>query len=96
MGADFYMSLDSIQTRLNPKAVAIQLPIGAEETMRGVIDLLTRKAYEFKGQFGEQIIEVEIPEDMKEKVEKYRNEMIERVVECDDKLTGKIFKRRRS
>jgi elongation factor G len=91
MGADFYMSLDSIRTRLNPKAVAIQLPIGAEESIRGVIDLLARKAYEFKGQHGEQILEIEIPEDMKEKVEKYRSEMIERVVECDDKLTEKYL-----
>jgi elongation factor G len=91
MGADFYMSLDSIKNRLNPKAVAIQLPIGSEDTMRGVIDLLTRKAYEFKGQHGEQITEVEILEDMKDKVEKYRSEMIERVVECDDNLTEKYL-----
>ena len=84
MGADFYMSLESIRTRLNPRAVAVQLPIGAEETMCGVIDLLTQKAYEFKGTNGEQINEIEIPADMKEKVETYRAQMIERVVECDE------------
>ncbi|MEI6379178.1 MAG: elongation factor G [Candidatus Falkowbacteria bacterium] len=84
MGADFYMSLDSIRTRLNTRAVAVQLPIGAEETMRGVIDLLTQKAYEFKGTNGEQINEIDIPADMKEKVETYRAQMIERVVECDE------------
>src|SRR5574344_2095443 len=53
MGADFYMSLDSIKTKLNSKAVAIQLPIGAENDVRGVVDLLEEKAYEFKGNFGE-------------------------------------------
>jgi elongation factor G len=84
MGADFYMSLDSIRTRLNTRAVAAQLPIGAEETMKGVIDLLTQKAYEFKGTNGEQITEVEIPADMKEKVESYRAQLVERVVECDE------------
>ena len=91
IGADFFMSLNSIRTRLNPKAVAIQLPIGAEENMRGVVDLLTRQAYEFKGQFGEQVKKIEIPDEMKETIEKYRAEMIERVVECDDKLTEKYL-----
>ncbi|MCU0679454.1 MAG: elongation factor G [Planctomycetes bacterium] len=91
LGADFYMSLQSIRDRLNPKAVAIQLPIGAEETMRGVIDLITEKAYEFKGTYGEQINEIAIPDDMEEKVASYRAEMIERAAECDDKLTEKYL-----
>ena len=91
MGADFFMSLDSIRERLNPKAVAFQLPIGAESTIRGVVDLVTRQAYEFKGNFGEQINEIEIPADMKADVEKYRSEMVERVAECDDKLTEKYL-----
>ncbi len=91
MGADFYMSLDSIRTRLNPKAVAVQLPIGAEENIRGVIDLFTRKAYEFKGMNGEQLTEVEIPEDMTDKVEKFRHELIERVAETNEALTEKYL-----
>ncbi len=91
LGADFFMSLDSIRDRLSPKAVAAQLPIGAEETMRGVVDLLTQKAYEFQGQYGEKVVEIPIPEDMKEQVEKYRNELIERIVECDDALTEKYL-----
>jgi elongation factor G len=84
MGADFYMSLDSIRTRLNPKAVAIQLPIGAESNLSGVIDLLTKKAYTFSGNFGVNIAEVEIPADMKEKVDTYHNELVEKAVECDE------------
>jgi len=91
MGADFYMSLDSIRERLNNKAVALQLPIGAEETFVGVIDLLTQKAYQFKGQNGELVEEIPVPEDMKEKVTKFRNEMVERVAEVDEALTEKYL-----
>ena len=91
MGGDFYMSLKSIRDRLNTRAVAIQLPIGAEDTMSGVIDLIQQKAFEFKGQNGEQITEIEIPADMKEKVEAHRHEMIERVVESDETLTEKYL-----
>jgi len=91
MGADYYMSLNSIRERLNPKAVAFQLAIGAEESMRGVVDLITKKAYEFKGNFGEQINEIEIPEEMKENIEKYRAEMIERIVECDEAVMEKYL-----
>ena len=91
MGADFYMSLDSIHQRLNKKAVAIQLPIGAESTFSGVIDLLEQKAYKFEGNFGENVVEMEIPEDMKEKVEEYRNIMIEKAAECDDNLMEKYL-----
>jgi len=91
MGGDFYMSLKSTRDRLNTRAVAIQLPIGAEDTMSGVIDLIQQKAFEFKGQNGEQITEIEIPADMKEKVEAHRHEMIERVVESDETLTEKYL-----
>lgn len=91
MGADFYMSLKSIRDRLNPVAVAFHLPIGAEEKLKGIIDLLTLKAFEFSGSFGEQINEVEISDDMKELVEKYRSELVERVVEFDDGLTEKYL-----
>jgi len=91
MGADFYMSLESIRTRLNSRAVPAQLPIGAEETMNGVIDLLERKAFEFKGQNGEQITEIAIPEDMKEKVETFRHELIERIAESDESLTERYL-----
>ena len=91
MGADFYMSLESIRTRLNPRAVAAQLPIGAEENIRGVIDLFEKKAYEFKGQNGEQIIEIEIPEDLKAKVDTFRHELVERIAESDEALTERYL-----
>ncbi len=90
-GADFYMSLESIKKRLNPKAVAYQLPLGAEDTFSGVVDILTKKAYKFEGSFGEKITEVEIPADLKEKLDKYYGELVERIAEFDDSLTEKYL-----
>jgi len=91
MGADFVMSLNSIRERLNPRAVALQLPIGAEETIRGVIDLITEKAFEFHGQCGEQIVEVAIPDNMREEVTKYHHELIEKIAELDETLIDKYL-----
>ena len=91
MGADFYKSFDSILERLNKNAVAIQLPIGAEENFDGVIDLISKKAYYFEGERGEKVVEREIPGEMKEKVEDWRSEMVERVVEHDDELMEKYL-----
>ncbi|MFA6521543.1 MAG: elongation factor G [Candidatus Gracilibacteria bacterium] len=88
-GADFYMSLDSIHERLSKDGVAVQLPIGAEETFSGVVDLILRKAYKFEGDNGEKIIEIPIPEDMKEKVEEYRHKIEEKAAEFDDRLMEK-------
>ena len=90
-GADFYKGFDSIIERLNKDAVAIQLPIGAEENFEGVINLINRKAYYFEGAHGETVVEKEMPEDMKEKVENWRAEMVEKVVEHDDKLMEKYL-----
>ncbi|MCK5021215.1 MAG: GTP-binding protein, partial [Candidatus Peribacteraceae bacterium] len=87
-GGDFYMSLASIHDRLSKDAVAIQLPIGAESDFNGVIDLITKKAYIFEGKHGENRKEIEIPEDMKEKVTEYRSQLMEKVAECDDDLTN--------
>ncbi|MCK5476025.1 MAG: GTP-binding protein, partial [Candidatus Pacebacteria bacterium] len=80
-GADFYKSFGTILERLNKNAVAIQLPIGAEENFQGVVDLVSRKAYTFDGDHGETVIEGDIPEDMKDKVEEWRAEMVEKIVE---------------
>ena len=91
MGGDFKMTMDSIHERLSPKAVAVQLPIGAENNFRGVIDLIERKAYEFKGTNGEEVNEILIPDDMKDDVEKYRHEMVEKIVEHKDGLMHKYL-----
>ncbi|NCN99934.1 elongation factor G [Candidatus Falkowbacteria bacterium] len=91
MGADFYMSLNSIRTRLSAKAVAAQLPIGAESNLKGVIDLLTKKAYQFSGSNGMNVEEIPVPEDMKADVEKYHNELVEKAVEGDEKTMEKYL-----
>ena len=91
MGADFYMTLASIRERLSKNAVAIQLPIGAESTFSGLIDLVEEKAYKFEGKNGENIVEIPIPEDMKDNVVKYRAEMIEKISEANDETMGKFL-----
>lgn len=85
-GASFEKSFQSILDRLTPNAVAIQLPIGLESEHKGVVDLLTKKAYHFEGERGESIVEVEIPADMVEEVNKRRSILIEKIVEQDEAL----------
>lgn len=91
MGGDFYMSLKSIHERLTPDAVAIQLPIGTEKDLKGIIDLIERKAYAFEGDMGEKTVEIDIPQDMKDKIEKYRAILVEKVAENDDTLMEKFL-----
>ena len=86
LGADFDAAVKSIHDRLSPKAVRIQLPIGAEDSMSGVIDLIKMKAYRFGGQMGMEVSEEEIPDDMLELSKKWRGEMIEAIVAHDDDL----------
>ncbi|MBI2638918.1 elongation factor G [Candidatus Peregrinibacteria bacterium] len=88
-GADFYMSLDSIHKRLSRNAVAIQLPIGFESSFSGVVDLIRRKAFKFEGENGEKIIEIPVPDDMKDQVEEYRHKILEKAAEFDDALMEK-------
>ena len=89
IGGDFYMSLKSIHDRLNPNAFAVQLPIGAENMFNGVVDLITRKAYQFEGKHGEVLKEIPVPEDMKEQMEEYRHKVVERAAEFEEELLNK-------
>jgi len=91
LGADFDASVKSIHERLSPKAVRIQLPIGAEDAMSGVVDLVTMKAYRFAGEMGMDVTEEEIPADMLEAAQKWRGELIEKVVEHDDVMMEAYF-----
>lgn len=86
LGADYDASVKSIEDRLSKKAVRIQLPIGRENDLSGVVDLITMKAYRFSGTMGMDVAEEEIPEDLQAEAEKRRAELIERVVEHDDEL----------
>lgn len=91
VGADFFMSLKSVHERLNPHAVAAQLPIGFESSFEGVIDLIERKAYKFDGQMGENVLDAEVPEDMKEQMEEYRAILVEKIAENDDAVMEKFL-----
>ncbi|OHA63203.1 MAG: translation elongation factor G [Candidatus Wildermuthbacteria bacterium RIFCSPHIGHO2_01_FULL_47_27] len=86
MGASFEKCYESIKEQLSPNIVAIQLPIGLEEHLAGVIDLLKMKALRFGGDFGQQVKEEEIPPDMQKMAEEWRNKMVEKIAAEDDVL----------
>ena len=91
MGADFYRVVNMMRERLKCNAVPIQLPIGSEDTFKGLIDLVEMKAYVYYDDLGKDIRCEEIPEDIKELAEKYHTEMIEHVAEQDDALMEKYL-----
>ncbi|OJU08680.1 MAG: translation elongation factor G [Clostridiales bacterium 43-6] len=91
MGADFYHVLNMMKDRLKCNAVPIQLPIGSEDTFKGIIDLVEMKAYVYYDDVGTDIREEEIPADLAEIAAKYRAELIEAVAEQDDSLLEKFF-----
>ena len=90
-GANFEKSYQSILNRLSKKAVRMQIPIGEEDKHEGEIDLLSMKAYKFEGQLGGDVVEIPIPEDLKADAEKYRAELVERIVENDEEAMHKFF-----
>ena len=91
MGADFYNVLNMVKERFQCNAVPIQLPIGSEDTFKGIIDLIENDAEVYYDDLGKDVRREEIPEDMKELVEKYRQQLIESVVEMDEELMEKYF-----
>lgn len=91
MGANFYHVLDMIKDRLKANAVPIQLPIGAEEDFRGIIDLIDMKADVYYDDLGKDIRVEEIPEEMKEKAQQYHDALLEAVAENDEALMEKYL-----
>ncbi|MDE6749603.1 MAG: elongation factor G [Lachnospiraceae bacterium] len=87
LGADFYGAVDQIRTRLGKNAIILQIPIGKEDDFKGIIDLFEMKAYIYNDDKGENIDIIDIPDDMKDQAELYRDELIEKVCELDDDLT---------
>ena len=90
-GADFWRCVDMIHDRLGANAVPIQLPIGSEDTFRGVIDLIRMEAIIYRDDLGSQIEIVEIPADLLDEARAHRERMIEAVAEVDDALTHKFL-----
>ena len=91
MGADFYRVVEMMKDRLKCNAVPLQLPIGAEDTFKGIIDLVEMKAEVYYDDLGKDVRKEEIPADMVEIAQKYHDELIERVAETDDELTMKFL-----
>jgi len=88
--ADFFTSVETIKSRLGKKATPVLLPIGKEDNFKGVIDLITKKALIFDGSSG-AYKSADIPADMKDIVEKYRENMVEDIAESDEKLMDKYL-----
>jgi elongation factor G len=91
LGASFEHALGTIYEKLTKNAVAIQIPLGEEAGMQGVIDLIKMKAYTFDGPNGDDVKEIDIPAELKEKVEKARDEMLEKIVGEDEELMEKYL-----
>ena len=91
MGADFYRVVQMMRDRLQCNAVPIQLPIGSEDTFKGIVDLVEMKADVYYDEMGTDMKVEEIPDDMKELAEKYHAELIEHVAEQDDELLEKYL-----
>ncbi len=91
MGADFYNVVSMMKDRLKCNAVPIQLPIGAEDTFRGIVDLIEMKADIYYDDLGKDMRVEEIPDDMKEKAQEYHDALIEAVAEQDEELMNKYL-----
>ena len=89
IGADYDEDLASIKEKLNAKTVVLNFPIGLEGDFSGVVDVLEQKAYRFEGELGVEVIEEEVPEELKEKLAQYRAKTIEAIAEEDEKLLDK-------
>ena len=90
-GANFMLCVDQLKNRLKANAVPIQLPIGAEDQFKGIVDLIKMKAFIHKDDLGRDVEETEIPEDMKAQADEYRNIMVEAVAEQDEELMMKYL-----
>ena len=91
MGADFYHVLDMVDERFKCNPVPIQLPIGSEDTFKGIVDLVEMDAEIYYDDLGKDVRREPIPDDMKELAEKYRAKLIEHVADQDDELMEKYF-----
>ncbi|MEZ4210240.1 MAG: elongation factor G [Patescibacteria group bacterium] len=91
MGADFDFVYKSILDRLGSNVIPAQLPIGAAETFEGIVDLITEKAYLYKDDMGKEIVETDIPDNLKEKAAEFRHKLLEKIVETEDELLEKFL-----
>ena len=90
-GGDFYKSLDSIHARLSKRAFPVHLPIGFEQSINGIVDLVAMKAYSYKEFSDHEMVDAEIPADMMDQVKRYRSLLIENAVAEDETMLEKFF-----
>ncbi|WP_243129674.1 GTP-binding protein, partial [Clostridium sp. HBUAS56017] len=90
-GADFFRCINTVRDRLKANAVPIQIPVGAEDQFKGMIDLIDNKAILFYDDLGQDVRREEIPADLKDQAEEYRNSMIESIAETDEELMMKYL-----
>ena len=90
-GANFFNAIDMMRERLHTNALPITLPIGKEDTFKGVVDIITRKAYIYLDDMGKEIDVTDVPADMADMVEEYREQIVEIAAESDDALMEKFF-----
>ena len=91
LGANFYGAVDQIRNRLGKNAIVIQLPIGKEDSFKGIVDLFEMKAYIYNDDKGDDISILDIPDDMKDDAELYHSELVEKICELDDDLMMKYL-----
>jgi len=90
-GASFERAIDMIRSRLGANPIAVQLPIGSEDTFRGAIDLMTMKAVIWEDDLGREPIETDIPENLQQQAVEMRERMVEQIAETDEELTVKYL-----
>lgn len=90
-GADFFMAAKTLKIRLDAKATPIQIPIGTESNFVGMVDIVLRKAFEFEGDMGKEIVEKPVPEHLVDTVEEYREILIEMLADYDDEMMMKVL-----
>ena len=96
IGADFFGTIDQIKERLGANPIPLTIPIGAEDDFKGLVDLIKMKAFVWAGDDNGMSFDVlDIPEDLKEEAEEWRNVLIEAVAESDDEINGEVFRRSR-
>ena len=91
IGADFFGCVEQIKNRLNKNPIMLQIPIGAEDTFKGIIDLMEMDAYFYNNDDGTDVEIKEIPDDLKDDAQMYHDEMVEKICELDDELMDKFL-----
>ena len=92
IGADFFNVMTMMEERLGAHPIPIQIPIGSEDKFKGIVDLIHQKAYIYSDDLGTDVREVEIPDELKQEAQKFREKLIEVVADIDEEIMIKALK----